>query len=82
MAAKFGDGFEVDVRVSSRVLTTAEQKKLTIFLGKASGDWDFDSLANFYDADDLLDWGFEEWELGLEPGELVECPLCLHKFTP
>jgi len=64
--------------VASRALTEKEREKLTIFLHKgAAGDWDFDVLANEFELDDLLDWGFEPKELDLdlwagEPPEDVE----------
>ena len=94
-ADAYGD-ITVDVRVSSRPLTEQERKKLTIYLEKAKGEWDFDMMANVYDVDDLLEWGFEEWELQLqgitEPDfkeydesiadevEYNECPECGHKW--
>jgi hypothetical protein len=68
-ADKFGD-IEVDVRVADRSLTEKEREKLTVFLHKgAAGEWDFDTLANEFDVDDLLDWGFEDFELGLAPSD-------------
>lgn len=60
---KFGD-IEIDVRVSSRALTEKEREKLTVFLHKgAAGEWDWDTLANEFEWDDLLEWGFDEKEL-------------------
>lgn len=65
-AEKHGD-LEVDVRVSNRPLTEKEREKLTIFLHKgAAGEWDFDILANEFEVDDLLDWGFSEFEIGID----------------
>ena len=61
-ADAYGD-IEVDVRVSSRPLTEQERQKLTIYLEKAKGEWDFDVMANAFDVDDLLEWGFSEAEL-------------------
>ena len=75
---KYGADYEVDVRVASRALTEKEREKLTVFLHKgAAGDWNFDVLANEFELDDLLDWGFEPKELDLdlwagEPPEDVE----------
>ena len=67
LADEFGMDYIVDVRVASRKLTDKEQQKLTIFLGKgAAGEWDFDALANFFQVDDLIEWGFEERELDLD----------------
>jgi len=69
-AAKFGD-IEVDVRVASRALTEKEREKLTVFLHKgAAGEWDMDTLANEFQFDDLIEWGFSEKELlGLDFGD-------------
>ena len=68
--AKFGD-IEIDVRVSSRELTEKEREKLTVFLHKgAAGEWDFDTLANEFEVDELVEWGFSEKELtGLDFGD-------------
>ena len=64
---KHGGDYEVEVRVSSRALTEKEREKLTVFLHKgAAGEWDFDTLANEFELDDLLDWGFEPKELDLD----------------
>lgn len=69
-ADEYGLDFEVDVRVSSRSLTEHERQKLTVYLHKgAAGEWDFDELANSFDMDDLLEWGFEPFELGLQPSD-------------
>ena len=81
----------VDVRVSSRKLTKKERQKLTIYLEKAKGDWDYDALGNYFEQDDLIEWGFEEYELGIEEvpefpeevadnAEYLECPKCGHSF--
>jgi len=64
---KYGADYEVDVRVASRALTEKEREKLTIFLHKgAAGDWDFDVLANEFELDDLLNWGFDKKELDID----------------
>ena len=64
---KYGADYEVDVRVASRALTEKEREKLTVYLHKgAAGEWDFDLLANEFELDDLLDWGFEPKELDLD----------------
>jgi DNA modification methylase len=64
---KYGADYEVDVRVASRALTEKEREKLTIFLHKgAAGDWDFDVLANNFELDDLLNWGFDKKELDID----------------
>jgi len=62
-----GPDFEVDCRVASRHLTEDERKKLTVFLHKgAAGEFDFDVLANEFELDELLEWGFEERDLELD----------------
>ena len=64
---KHGGDYEVEVRVASRALTEKEREKLTIYLHKgAAGEFDFDILANEFELDDLLDWGFEPKELDLD----------------
>jgi hypothetical protein len=69
-AEKYGKDYEVDVRVSSRKLTEDERKKLVIYLRKgAVGEFDFDVLANNWEVDDLLDWGFEGYEIGIAPDD-------------
>ena len=92
---KYGGDYEVDVRVASRELTEKERKKLVIYLRKgAVGEFDFDILANNFEVDDLLDWGFDAKELDLlyapefkeydesvaNDVEMIECPKCGHHF--
>jgi ParB-like chromosome segregation protein Spo0J len=50
--------FEVD-------LTIDLEKELNVRLNKNTGDWDFDVLANWFDNDELKDWGFVDYELGM-----------------
>lgn len=67
---QFGADYEVDVRVSSRLLTDKERQKLVVFLHKGTvGDWNWDELANSFDVPELLEWGFEESELQLDWGK-------------
>ena len=67
LSQKYGADYEVDVRVASRALTEKEREKLTVFLHKgAAGDWNFDVLANEFELDDLLDWGFDKKELDID----------------
>ncbi len=66
LMAEHGPEFVVDVRVSNRSLSEKEREKLTVLLHRgAAGSWDFDLLANEFDADELIEWGFEAGELGL-----------------
>ncbi len=44
-------------------LTLDKEKELNIRLNKNVGEWDYDILADLFDFDDLLDWGFKEEEL-------------------
>jgi len=46
-------------------LPLEKEKQLNIRMNKNSGSWDFDQLANMFDADDLKNWGFEDWEMGM-----------------
>lgn len=67
LAGKYGLDYEVDVRVASRPLTEKERERLTVYLHKgAAGEWNFDTLANEFQLDDLLTWGFEPHEFGLD----------------
>ena len=64
---KYGEDYEVEVRVSSRELTEKQREKLTVYLHKgAAGVWDFDTLANEFELDDLLEWGFDKKELDID----------------
>ena len=54
---------EVDVRVPNRKLTEKEFQEYNIRSNKNTGEFDFDILANEFDVDDLLDWGFTEAEM-------------------
>lgn len=56
--------FEVDVRVPDRELTIDEMRELNVRLNKNVAEWNFDTLANNFELDDLREWGFEEYELG------------------
>jgi len=58
--------YEIDVRVPDRELSIDESRELNIRLNKNSGEWDFDILADCFDLDDLLEWGFEKSELDLD----------------
>lgn len=62
----YGPEYAVDVRVASRELSEKEREKLTVYLHKgATGEFDFDALANDFELSELVDWGFEPFELGL-----------------
>lgn len=61
-----GPEYNVDVRIPNRMLTQAEVDEYLIRSNKNTGEWDFDLLANEWEQDDLLDWGFEESEFSIE----------------
>lgn len=63
-ADEYGLDYEVDVRVASRELTERERQKLTVYLHQgATGNFDFEALANTFDFSDLVLWGFDESQL-------------------
>ena len=43
-------------------LTYEKESELNVRLNRNTGEWDMDSLANFFDVDELMDWGFNEKE--------------------
>jgi len=57
---------EVDCMVPDKPLDEKEVDELTIRLNKNAGDFDFDLLANAYEPESLLEWGFTMDELHLE----------------
>lgn len=46
-------------------LTAEQEKELNIRLNKNTGQFDKDALNSFFDKEELIDWGFEEWEFGI-----------------
>lgn len=58
--------YQIDVRVPDRELSIDEARELNVRLNKNVADWDFDILANNFELDDLLDWGFDKGELDLD----------------
>ena len=53
---------------------TKTAEKANIVANKAGGTWDFDILGNEWEIDELLEWGFEPFELGLDDGEGKDPP--------
>jgi hypothetical protein len=47
-------------------LTLDQEKELNVRLNKNTGQFDFDMLANYFDQDELIEWGFDETELDFE----------------
>lgn len=61
---------DVEVRVPSRTLTEKEIEEAIIRLNKnIAGEWSFDILANAFEQQDLLDWGFTPEEFGIPQDE-------------
>lgn len=48
--------------VDASTLTKAEQKEFIIKDNGDFGQWDYDALANEWNADDLNDWGVDVWQ--------------------
>ena len=46
-------------------LSKEEERELNIRLNKSGGEFDMDALANYFDVEELTDWGFKHVELGL-----------------
>ena len=58
-------------------LTYEKERELNVRLNKNTGEWDKDVLANNFDIEELLEWGFNEEELSipeLEPEEGLTDP--------
>jgi len=67
-----GDDIEIDVRVPNRKLTEKEFKEYLVRSNKNTGDWDYDILANTYEIEELIDYGFTEEELQINETEYIE----------
>ena len=44
-------------------LSYEKERELNVRLNKNTGGWDYDILADMFDLDELIDWGFKEEEL-------------------
>ena len=67
-----GDDIEIDVRVPNRKLTDKEFKEYLVRSNKNTGEWDYDILANTYEIEELIEYGFTEEELEIEEPEYLE----------
>jgi ParB-like nuclease domain len=57
---------EVDVRVPERILSETECKEVVIRLNRnIAGVWNMESLTADFEVDELMDWGFTDFELGV-----------------
>ena len=64
--ALLGRGQEViDVRVPNRELTKKETDEYMVRSNKNTAGWDFDILANVFTTEELQEYGFTTWDLGL-----------------
>lgn len=57
---------ELECWVPSEALTEAQCDEFCVRLNKNVGEFDFDILANEFEVCDLLDWGFEPEEFGID----------------
>lgn len=62
---------EVEVLVPDRELTDKECDEFNIRLNRNAGEWDFDILANEWNIDELVAWGFNPEEFSLPPIEEI-----------
>ena len=46
-------------------LDADREKELNVRLNRNVGEWDYDALANYFDVGELTEWGFENYELGV-----------------
>ena len=53
-------------------LTKEQERELNIRLNKSGGEFDMDILANEFDIENLVDWGFKHVELGLNIDKIDE----------
>lgn len=71
-----------------RMLTKEEVNELSIRLNRNHGEWDWDKLANEWELDELVAWGFNLDELHLDmdskkekpQDESCKCPTCGKKM--
>jgi hypothetical protein len=55
-------------------LSKEQERELNIRLNKSGGEFDMDALANYFDVEELTDWGFKHVELGLNIDKIDEEP--------
>ena len=60
---------EVECWHPDRKLTDKEVEELVIRLNKNTGEWDFETLANSWEIDDLIEWGFDEKDFHIDISE-------------
>lgn len=62
---------EVECYVPEQEMTDKDIEELNIRLNRNNGEWDFDILANEFDVEDLLSYGFTEVEFSISGVEQV-----------
>tara|TARA_R110001592_G_scaffold63631_3_gene195161 strand:+ start:1137 stop:1748 length:612 start_codon:yes stop_codon:yes gene_type:complete len=60
--ADLGNDFAPCVKLH---LDYEKEKELNVRLNKNTGQFDKEALINFFDQEQLIEWGFEEWEFGI-----------------
>lgn len=68
----WGDDLEIDVRVPHRMMTEKEFKKYNIKSNAIYAAFNWEILANEYDAIELLEWGLEVPDINVEQVEAPE----------
>jgi len=53
-------------------LTLDQERELNVRLNKNTGQFNMDALANYFDQDELVDWGFESFEFGVQDFDVDE----------
>ena len=53
-------------------LSLDQEKELNVRLNKNTGEFDFDMLANHFDEESLVEWGFHDFEIGKNDIDLDE----------
>tara|TARA_R100000388_G_scaffold92767_1_gene76262 strand:+ start:1306 stop:1788 length:483 start_codon:yes stop_codon:yes gene_type:complete len=53
-------------------LSKEDEKELNVRLNKNTGEFDFDIIADNFDIEDLLEWGFKHIDLGLNIDKIEE----------
>ena len=77
---------EIDVRIPDRQLDEKEVKEYNIRSNKNLGEWNFDVLANNFEVDNLLEWGFSENDFNINIDKFDDekkeklCPKCGYKL--
>jgi len=50
-------------------LSLEQEKELNVRLNKNTGEFDFDMLANYFNEDELIEWGFDSFEFDTQVSE-------------